>query len=55
MDQSSVAEGHHLVQSRDLILSNLVVEQLLPYLRIGLRYHVQVKDHVYPFVFDGKV
>ena len=55
MYEGPVAETHHLVQSRDLIFSELMLNKLSSYIWIAFGYHVQVHHYVYPFIFDGEV
>ena len=55
MYEGPVAEGHHLVHSRDLIFSELMIEKLLPYTWVCFRYHIQVYHDVNPLILYGEV
>lgn len=52
MNKSPVAESHYLVQSRDLIFSDFVLEEIFSYLWMVFRYRVKVQYHIYSFMFN---
>ena len=55
MYEGPVTESHNLVQGRDLILSELMLDKLLSYIRVSLSNLVQVHNNIYPFILNGKV
>ena len=55
MYEGPVAESHHLVQGRNIVFSELMLDKLFSHTRVSLSYFIQVHDYIYPFIFDGKV
>ena len=52
MDKSSIAKSHYLVQGRDLVLSDFMLEQIFSYLWMVFCYRVKVQYHIYSLMLN---